>query len=160
FDNVNQWAASIGGPIRKGKTFFFLDTEGLRVVLPVEEAGGNLINVPSPQFQTAALANIAATQPAQLPFYQRMFTLYSNAPGSRAARNTLPNRGCPTASSGSAFSLPGGAPCALQFLAQPKNLTREWLLTGRVDQNIGNNDRAFIHFRTDHGFQATYTDPI
>jgi hypothetical protein len=34
------------------------------------------------------------------------------------------------------------------------------LLTARVDQNFGNNDRAFIHFRTDHGVQATFTDPI
>ena len=31
FDNANQWAASFGGPIKKDKTFFFLDTEGLRV---------------------------------------------------------------------------------------------------------------------------------
>ena len=29
-----------------------------------------------------------------------------------------------------------------------------------MDQNIGSNDRLFVHFRTDHGTQATYTDPI
>src|SRR5207248_8121745 len=52
FDNVNQWAASVGGPIRKDKTFFFVDNEGLRVKLPVIEAGGNLINIPSPQLET------------------------------------------------------------------------------------------------------------
>src|SRR5207245_2602196 len=40
------------------------------------------------------------------------------------------------------------------------NLTTEWLLTARVDQNIGTRDRAFIHFRSDHGLQATITDPI
>src|ERR1039457_2146017 len=33
FSNANQWAASIGGPIRKDKTFFFVDFEGLRIVL-------------------------------------------------------------------------------------------------------------------------------
>ena len=32
--NVNQYAAAIGGPIFKNKTFFFGDYEGLRVVLP------------------------------------------------------------------------------------------------------------------------------
>lgn len=39
-------------------------------------------------------------------------------------------------------------------------LSTEWLLTARVDQNIGNNDRLFGHFRTNHGFQATVTDAI
>jgi hypothetical protein len=28
FSNANQWAASVGGPIIKNKTFFFVDTEG------------------------------------------------------------------------------------------------------------------------------------
>ena len=34
FSNANQWAASFGGPIIKNKTFFFVDYEGLRFVLP------------------------------------------------------------------------------------------------------------------------------
>ena len=35
FDNANQWAASFGGPIKKDKLFFFVNTEGLRVLIPV-----------------------------------------------------------------------------------------------------------------------------
>jgi hypothetical protein len=31
-DIANQWAASVGGPIKKDKLFLFLDTEGLRVL--------------------------------------------------------------------------------------------------------------------------------
>ncbi|HEX6880657.1 MAG TPA: carboxypeptidase regulatory-like domain-containing protein, partial [Terriglobales bacterium] len=34
----HQWAASIGGPIVKDKTFFFLDTEGVRYKLPTSQA--------------------------------------------------------------------------------------------------------------------------
>src|SRR5215475_2796964 len=30
FENNNQWAASLGGPIKKDKAFFFVNTEGLR----------------------------------------------------------------------------------------------------------------------------------
>src|ERR1017187_285093 len=33
FSNANEWAASLGGRIRKDKTFFFVDDEGLRFVL-------------------------------------------------------------------------------------------------------------------------------
>jgi len=31
---ANQWAGSLGGPIRKNKVFFSFDTEGLRLVIP------------------------------------------------------------------------------------------------------------------------------
>ena len=85
FDNVNQWAAALGGPIVHDKTFFFVDYEGLRVLLPTNVQ----VNVPSPQYQAATLANIGATQPAQLPFYQNMFSIYNNAPGVSGAQNTL-----------------------------------------------------------------------
>ncbi|HXW15279.1 MAG TPA: TonB-dependent receptor, partial [Terriglobia bacterium] len=36
FDNVNQWAAGLNGPIKKDKTFFSWNYEGLRVVLPTQ----------------------------------------------------------------------------------------------------------------------------
>lgn len=151
FDNVNQWSAALGGPIIHDKTFFFVDYEGLRVLLPTNIQ----VNIPSPQFETATLANIGATQPAQLPFYQQMFSIYNNAPGVSGAQNTLSAGGCD-----GTITLAGGAPCALQFRSTAGNFTHEWLLTARVDQNLGAHDRAYIHFRTDHGLQATYTDPL
>src|SRR5437870_2551289 len=65
FNNANQWAASFGGPIKKDKTFFFVDTEGLRFVLPTSTNA----RIPSPQFQSATLANLANASPALVPFY-------------------------------------------------------------------------------------------
>ncbi|HZP63061.1 MAG TPA: hypothetical protein VFB28_06550, partial [Terriglobales bacterium] len=167
FVNANQWGASLGGPIIKNKTFFFVNTEGLRVVLPTNTP----VNIPSPQFQAATLANLAAVNPASIPFYQRMFALYNGANGATRAQNILPagsdpvtgaatGNGCTDLAATAYTLLPAGSPCALQFRSTVNNFTHEWLLTGRVDQNIGSNDRAFVHFRTDHGFQATYTDPI
>ena len=152
FDNANQWAASIGGPIIKNKTFFYVDTEGLRILLPAVQP----VNIPSPQFQAATLANLGTNgNAAEIPFYNQIFNLYNNAPGASRAANILPNGGCD-----GSVTLAGGAPCALQFQSSISNLTTEWLLTARVDQNIGTNDRAFVHFRTDHGLQASYTDPL
>ena len=154
FVNANQWAASFGGPIRKDKTFFFVDTEGLRFVLPTSTN----VRIPSPQFQAATLANLANASPGSVPFYQSLFNLYDNAPGAGRA-TPLNNLGCDgftDANSGLGIT----QPCALQFNSNAGNLSTEWLLTARVDQNIGTNDRLFGHFRTDHGFQATLTDAI
>lgn len=159
FDNANQWGASIGGPIIKDKTFFFVDTEGLRVVLPTN----TLVRIPTPQFQAATLANIAAisgTGSPQYQLYTNMFNLWASAPG---ASRAVPSSDA-VGSCGGTFTGPGGlgttVPCAQTFRSTASNQTNEWLLTGRIDQNIGTNDRLFAHFRTDHGLQATFTDPI
>jgi hypothetical protein len=55
FSNANQWAASVGGPIKKDKMFFFLNTEGLRVLIPV----GDTIGVPTQAFEQATINNLA-----------------------------------------------------------------------------------------------------
>ena len=34
FNNNNSWAASVGGPIKKDKLFFFADWEGIRYIVP------------------------------------------------------------------------------------------------------------------------------
>jgi len=164
FDNANEWATSLGGPIRENKTFFFVNTEGLRVLLPTS----NKVNIPSPQFRAATLANLASTSPASIPFYNNLFGLWNNARGANRAQNVLlpgtAANGQPTGNGCGTFAGLGtgaaAAPCALQFQSTAGNQTNEWLLTTRVDQNFGTNDRAFVHFRTDHGVQATYTDPI
>lgn len=150
FDNVNQWAASAGGPIFKDRTFFFVNNEGLRIVLPTTSA----VNIPSPEFEAATLANLQAVSPASIPFYNMIFSLYNGAAGASRAQNILPNGGCGT------FVLPGGAPCALQFQAIPGNFTGEWLLSWRIDQIISQKDQLFLHVFTDHGVQATTTDVI
>jgi hypothetical protein len=148
FVNANQWAVSLGGPIRKDKTFFFVDNEGLRLLIPISEP----VNIPSPQFQAATLANIPASE---VPFYSSLFSIYNGASGASRATNTLPSGGCD-----GTVTLAGGAPCALVFQSNIHNLTDSWLLAARVDNQFGTRDHAFIHFRTDHGLQATYTDPL
>jgi len=150
FVNANQWAASFGGPIVKDKTFFFVNTEGLRLLIPTSQP----VFIPSPAFQSATIANLNGSgNAAQVPFYNQIFNLYNGAPGASSA-------GPVSGSCDGGVTLPGGAECVNKFQSNINNLTTEWLLTARVDQNIGDHDRAFAHFRTDHGLQATITDPI
>jgi Carboxypeptidase regulatory-like domain len=152
FDNVNQWAASIGGPIWKDRTFFFVNNEGLRIVLPTSTS----VNIPSAQFQSAALANLARTNPGSVPFYQKTFALYNGAAGAARAVNSLTDGGCGTA----AFEQTVGGPCALVFQATPGNFTGEWLVSWRIDQILSPKDQVYLHIFTDHGVQATNTDVI
>ncbi|HXW55006.1 MAG TPA: carboxypeptidase regulatory-like domain-containing protein [Candidatus Cybelea sp.] len=151
FDNVNQWAASLGGPIWKDHTFFFIDNEGLRIVLPTTSS----VNIPSPQFEAATIANLQNVSPASVSFYNTIFNLYNQAPGASHAVNVLPGGGC-----GSFQVLGLGVPCALQFQAIPGNFTGEWLLAWRIDQIISSRDQVFLHVFTDHGIQATNTNVI
>jgi len=159
FDLADQWAGSLGGPVRKEKLFFFLDTEGLRVqIAPI-----NLVQIPSPQFQAATLMNIDnrfGASSASGAFYREMFALYNAAPGAASA---LPGdfsngSGCGT------FTLPstGGTapPCIMHFTADRGRPSHDALTEGRLDWNLRNQDRAFLRLQYDNGRSGMYTDPI
>ena len=84
FDIANQWAGSLGGPIKKDKLFFFFDTEGMRVILPSPFQ----VVLPSAKFESATMANIDSIfgpMSASHKFYQQMFNLYNSTPGASAA---------------------------------------------------------------------------
>ena len=83
FNNYNQWAAGVQGPVWKNRVFFSANYEGLRNVLPTNAA---LVLVPSPQFQAATLAHLASNGNAnEIPFYQQVFAAYNGSPGASAA---------------------------------------------------------------------------
>jgi len=155
FDNANQYAASFGGPIKKDKAFFFFNYEGLRVVIPVS----NTVTFPSPAFQGATLANLpnffsGSDLTTETAFYKNMFSLYNGAPGvGRATPVTANNGGCGTVAA-------GVATCVDSFVSNAGQLTHEYLLAGRFDFNLTNNDKFFIRAQEDKGLQATFTDPI
>lgn len=153
FNNFNQWAAGFHGPIIKNRTFFDVDYEGLRSLLP---GGSTLILTPSPQFQQATLANLTATgNAAEIPFYQKLFAIYNGAPGASAA-TPVAGGGCADFTQG----LPGGAPCAVQFRVAPPNINKEYLWSARVDHVFSDKDRGYIRVLRDNGFQPTYSSPF
>jgi Carboxypeptidase regulatory-like domain len=152
FNNFNQWQTDVNGPIWKNHTFFDVDYEGLRNLIPT---AANLNLVPSPQFQAATLANLTAVGHAdEIPFYKQAFAIYNNAPGVGAA-TPAPEGGC------QGFTgLPAGVPCALQFRTTPPSTYREYLWSSRVDHIFSQSDRGYIRVLRDNGFQPTFTSPF
>jgi Carboxypeptidase regulatory-like domain len=159
FDIANQWAGSLGGPVKKDKLFFFFDTEGLRLLIPQLL----FVTIPSPEFEAATIANIdskfGATS-ASDAFYKEIFNLYNGAPGITSA--TPGSFGDPLGCTG--FIGPNGLgtiePCSLHFIAQRGRPTNDTLLSGRVDWIPGRDDRAFFRVQYDEGRNWFYLDPI
>jgi hypothetical protein len=158
FSNANQWATSFGGPIIKNKTFFFVDFEGMRFLLPNVDT----VFAPTPAFISAAIADVTANNSAEVGPYTQLMNLYLNAPnysGSNPATYNAPSPGdsCDT------LALPGwvaGTPCSLSYVTTPKALAKEYIFSARVDQKLGNNDNVFGRYKLDHGTQPTSLDPI
>ncbi|MDR3749681.1 MAG: carboxypeptidase regulatory-like domain-containing protein [Acidobacteriota bacterium] len=154
FSNANQWLANVGGPIVKNKLFFFVDTEGLRFVLP------NVIptTVPTAAFASAVLNNVKALQPNEYPLYQQMMNLFANAPGASGAQAIPNNSQC------TGLKLPGfdgtTQNCFASFNGTPTALASEWILAFKVDYNLSDKDRVSGRYKLDHGVQPTYLSSI
>ncbi|MGH9467307.1 MAG: carboxypeptidase regulatory-like domain-containing protein, partial [Terriglobales bacterium] len=148
-DNVNNWSVGFGGPIFKDKTFFYVNTDGLYVLLPTSVQA----LIPSPSYQAATLANLAATgNGAETPFYTSLFKLYNGANGA--------SRATPLAGSCGTFTAPGVTTCADSFYSNASNKTHEWDVAARVDQHINADNTMYFRYSLDRGIQATATDPI
>jgi hypothetical protein len=130
--NANQWAGSIGGPIFKDKTFFFFNTEGLRVIIPVR----GTVYAPSPAYQAATLATINPTDTA---FFTKFFSIYNNSPAYHGA------------------AADPADPNAVIYSSNSANFAHEWLISGRIDHRLSDKDNIYGHFKMDKGVQPTFT---
>ena len=158
FSNANQYAASLGGPIIKNKTFFFVDYEGLRFILPNRDT----VDIPTSAFSTAVLNNIGPSglnlDSSEVTAYTTLFHLWQNAAGASSAV-PIPNGTYCNAIVLAGFN-PSTTACTAQFNATPTAFAKEFILGVRVDQKIGNSDNAFFRYKLDHGLQPTTLDAV
>ena len=151
FVNANQWAAAIGGPIKKDKAFFFVNTEGIRYIL----ATSNNVFVPTPAFQSFVLSQpqIAGSS-TTTAFYNNIFSLYDGANGISRA---IP---VPNSCGGITATVNSSQSCLENFRNSTSNQNTEWLVSGRIDYSFSDTDKLFGRVKFDRGKQPTYTDPI
>ena len=141
FDNVNQWAAAIGGPIIHDKTFFFANYEGLRVVLPTR----GTVYAPDASYQSHTLANLTANGlSSETAAYQNIFNLYTSNPNYANAVVSTPD------TAGDPYG-------TVKFNGTAGNFTHEFVINGRIDHTISDKDHLFGHATIDRGNQATFT---
>jgi hypothetical protein len=152
---VNEFGVSVGGPIRRDRLFLFAHYEGIRIALPLISQ----ITLPTPAYQQYVLGQLAVggtdpitgtslpAEPAEIPFYQKMFSLLPSPGGS-----PVPIVGCPLGANGDG--------CASQRQASLNNSDSENLIVVKIDHTINAKDSVWYRFQQDTGLQAAYTDPI
>ncbi len=173
--DANLYAGSVGGPIRKNKTFFFFDTEALRYALP----SSGVISIPTEALENYALAHAA---PSAIPIYQDAIKLWNGAPGLNRAvdvtngpgplQDANGHLGCGThtfgtgananpyvnGSSGPRFGI--DVPCARAFGTNASSVNVENLLIAKVDHNLTDKQKLSFRYEYDWGLQATSTSAI
>ena len=172
---ANLYAGSIGGPVRKNRTFFFFDTEALRYALP----SSGVVAIPSTELENYALAHAV---PSAIPIYQAAIRLWNSAPGLNRAvpitngtgllQDSNNHLGCGTHTFGvGATANPfvngtGGprfgidVPCGRAYGTNTSSVNVENLLIARGDHTITEKQKLSVRYQYDWGLQATSTSPI
>lgn len=108
------------------------------------------------------MGNVATlpTAATALPFYQNMFNLYNASPA-YATANANPQAASCGSLAGSGIIQGGFSDACLgQVFQSSPNGNQEWLLSGRVDWNLDENNKIYARTRFDRGTQPTLTDPV
>jgi hypothetical protein len=167
----NQYAAQIGGPIKRDKLFFFVDTEGIRYVQP----STGFVNLPSPAMQASILANPNLSA-ASKTLYSAMFAGTNVSPAYKTAvpvvtgpgsqQDASGSYGCgslagtPDYATGGTLGTNATESCIDSAFVNVGALNREWLAAGRLDWNISDRHRIFFRVTDDQGEQPSLVSLI
>ena len=140
----NQFGGSLGGPIRKDRTFFFGSYEGLRQSLGVTQ----IVNVPGVAARLGAFKSSATANPAPVNALMVPYIAVYPLP------NVVCSANCLQAAQGvgSPFDRADGTAQFSRAVNQPTN---ETYLNVRVDHRITDKDSFFGRFNLDNADSFT-----
>jgi hypothetical protein len=149
----NEFGGTIGGPIRRDKTFFFADYQGTRIIQPVTTVSTIPTLAQQHAMSTGDFSSFAAT------IYDP-YTLVGS--GSNQTRQPFPNNQIPTTRIDpiavklvSLLPAPTSSAATRNFVFNPPNTERDDQYDIRVDQNLGSADRVFVKWSYFNMFGTT-----
>ena len=167
FENANMWSASIGGPAIRNRLFFYVDTEGLRAVLPSATTRfwfhrrdfRTILCRPrrTAVFKVDSVLSEHVRRSTTLP--ARRITLNLEIRMQREQHSLLDAQ---QQRSLNRCNRVGQRTRSMRALlsGSATNFANEWLLISRVRRQLGVHDKGFIRYEHDTGSQPTATDQI
>ena len=145
----NEFGGTVGGPIRKDKTFIFADYQGMRIVQPTTQVDtlptlaqqrmvqtGDFSQFPATLYNPYQTTTGANGTPVRVPFPGNIIPTQLLDPAAGKIIGLLP---APTSS---------GA--TNNFIFNPAGSERDDQYDIRIDQNIGKADRLFFKYSYDN----------
>jgi hypothetical protein len=156
--HYNQFGGTLGGPIRKNKTFFFAALETTVTSSSIPE----ILTLPTAAERAGDFSNLLNAAGKQIPIYNPFTTVVNTTSPSQSTREPFPNNVIPASifdpvavKAQSYYPLPnvpGTITGANNYNINLTSSRTQYHGTMKVDHNLSERDRVFARYVQQHNF--------